>query len=215
MEMTIDIPVLIGLDGSYQAMRWPLDKDEFIIGRSPGCDLVIGDRQISRKHARLIRDLDGHVLEDMGSKNGTYLNGERINEPRRLQDGDEIQVALAVKMAYLESEATVQLSDPSGEGRLWMDLLGSRVFVQGTELTPPLSAAQYHLLELLYKNASRVVSREEVIAYVWEGTSAVGVSDQAIDALIRRLRDRLEEYDQEHVYIVTVRGRGWRLENAD
>ena len=215
MEMAVDIPVLIGLDGSYQAMRWPLDKGEFIIGRSPGCDLVVGDRQISRRHARLVRDQEGYLLEDLGSKNGTYLNGARIEEPERLQDGDEIQVALAVKMAFLESEATVQLSEPSVEGNLWMDLVGSRVFIRGKELEPPLSAAQYRLLELLYKNSSRVVSRDEMIAYVWEGTSAEGVSDQAIDALVRRLRDRLGEYDSEQTYIVTVRGRGWRLENVE
>ena len=215
MEMAVDIPVLIGLDGVYQATRWLLDADEFIIGRSPGCDLVVADRQISRKHARLVRGPEGYVLEDLGSKNGTYLNGTRIDEPQRLQDGDEIQVALAVKMAFLESEATVQLSEPIGEGRLWMDLLGSRVFVRGEELSPPLSAAQYRLLELLYKNSNRVVSREEMIAYVWEGTSAEGVSDQAIDALVRRLRDRLEEYDSDQSFIVTVRGRGWRIENVD
>jgi DNA-binding response OmpR family regulator len=210
-----DTPFLMGLDGSYQAKRWTLEKDEFVIGRSQGCDLIIGDRQVSRRHTRLKRDNQGHIVEDLGSKNGTFLNGIRIHEPKHLEDGDEIQIALAVKLAYLGSEATVQLSMPSEEGRLWMDMMGSRVFIHEKELNPPLSAAQYRLLELLYKNAGRVVSRDEIIAYVWEGTSAEGVSEQAIDALVRRLRDRLAEVDDDHVYVVTVRGRGLRLENQE
>jgi hypothetical protein len=209
-----DVAVLIGLDGRYEGRRWILGDDDFVIGRSPDCHLVVADRQVSRKHARLKKHPQGYLLEDLGSKNGTHLNGTRITETMTLRDGDEIQVALAVKLAYLGSEATVQLGHPSGEGRLWMDLLRHRVTLLGKELDPPLSAAQYRLLELLYRNASRVVSREEIIDSVWVDTEAEGVSEQAIDALIRRLRDRLAEVDPEHVYVVTLRGHGFRLDNA-
>ena len=153
-------------------------------------------------------------MEDFGCKNGTHLNGVLIAKPVTLNDGDEIQVALAVKLAYLGSEATVQLGQPSGEGRLWMDLLSHRVFVLGKELDPPLSAAQYKLLELLYRNANRVVSREEVISNVWLDIEPEGVSEQSIDALVRRLRDRLAEADGDHTYVVTIRGHGFRMENT-
>ena len=208
-----DTAVLMGLDGNYEGRRWSLSEAEFVIGRSSECQLVVADRQVSRRHARLRKGELGHLLEDLGSKNGTHLNGILIDEPKMLKDGDEIQVALAVKLAYLGSDATVQLGQPSGEGRLWMDLLSHRVFVLGEELDPPLSAAQYKLLELLYRNTNRVVSREEVIAKVWHDTEAEGVSEQAIDALVRRLRDRLKEADSDHRYVVTVRGHGFRIDN--
>jgi DNA-binding response OmpR family regulator len=52
-----------------------------------------------------------------------------------------------------------------------------------------------------------------LIQAVWGEEDAVGVSEQALDALIRRLRDRLAAFDSEHNYIITVRGHGLRLEN--
>jgi DNA-binding response OmpR family regulator len=85
--------------------------------------------------------------------------------------------------------------------------------VRGQELTPPLSLAQYRVLELLYDGQGRVCSREEIVEAVWSEEEAAGVTEQAIDALIRRLRDRLIELDPKHQYVVTVRGHGFRLEN--
>ena len=52
-----------------------------------------------------------------------------------------------------------------------------------------------------------------VISAVWPEASSEGVSEQAIDALVRRLRERIAETDEEFRYIVTVRGHGFRLEN--
>jgi DNA-binding response OmpR family regulator len=69
------------------------------------------------------------------------------------------------------------------------------------------------LLDLLYGNAGRVVSRTEVVERVWPESDESGVSEQAIDALVRRLRDRLAEVDPDHDYVLTVRGHGFRLEN--
>jgi len=68
-------------------------------------------------------------------------------------------------------------------------------------------------LELLYVGNGAVSSREDIIEVVWPGTEGIGVSEQAIDALVRRLRDRLNEVD-DYNYIVTVRGHGFRLDNG-
>ena len=86
------------------------------------------------------------------------------------------------------------------------------MWVLEREIDPALSAAQFHLLELLYERQGKVVSRQELIEAVWEGDEAIGVSEQALDALVRRLRDRLAAFDPTHNYIVTVRGHGVRLE---
>jgi len=84
----------------------------------------------------------------------------------------------------------------------------------GREMDPPLSLAQYRLLELLHERRGRVVSREEVVSAVWAEDEAEGVSEQAIDALARRLRERIAEVDPDHQYVITVRGHGFRLEHA-
>lgn len=63
-----------------------------VIGRSPGADIVIGDDFVSGRHARVAPDGDGLVLEDLGSTNGTLLNGERVVRPQPLRPGDAVTV---------------------------------------------------------------------------------------------------------------------------
>jgi DNA-binding response OmpR family regulator len=89
-----------------------------------------------------------------------------------------------------------------------------RVWVAGQELDPPLSLAQYRLLALLYGEPGRVYSRDQVVEAVWPEDDREGISEQAIDALARRLRERLAEADPGTQFVVTVRGHGFRLENA-
>lgn len=55
-------------------------REEIVIGRGVECDVVIKDAKASRKHCRLVRKGDGFVLEDLGSKNGTFVNGKKIAE---------------------------------------------------------------------------------------------------------------------------------------
>jgi DNA-binding response OmpR family regulator len=99
-------------------------------------------------------------------------------------------------------------------GRLRLDREARRVFIEDKEIDPPLSLPQYRLLELLYINGGNVCTREMVIETVWPDVVGDGVSEQAIDALVRRLRDRLAEYDTEAQYIHTVRGHGFRFVNS-
>jgi DNA-binding response OmpR family regulator len=212
-----EVPLLLVPEGDLQGSRWPLDKDEFLIGRGEECDLTISDRQVSRHHARIRRTPSGYRIEDLGSKNGTHLNGALIEAPELLQDGDDIQIALALKLSFIGSESTLPLSleeaGSMGLGQLRMEIPAHRVWIRGIEIDPPLSPPQFRLLELLYINHNKVISRDSIAAFVWPGTEGIGVSDQAIDALVRRLRDRISEVDKKHDYVVTVRGHGFRLNN--
>jgi len=87
------------------------------------------------------------------------------------------------------------------------------VWVRQQQLVPPLSAQQFKLLWLLYESQGQVVSRPDLVAAVWGDEQSMGVSDQALDALIRRLRDRIASLDPTHQYIDTVRGHGIKLNN--
>ena len=215
--------VLIAINGPLKARRWTVDRP-LLIGRDPErCDVVIPERQVSRCHARLTPHPQGVLLEDLGSKNGTFVNGEAV-EQHWLQDGDIISIALAQRLAFWRSEATLTL--PLDEGlaaadgpiaaglRLTLDPATRRVWVRGRELTPPLSASQFRLLETLYRRPGEVVPRAALIAAVWGPQASPAVSNQALDALIHRLRERLAEADPDFQYLHTVRGQGLRLENA-
>jgi hypothetical protein len=216
-----DSPMLIIENGQLAGQRWLVDSDVVIIGREMGlADLLLPERQVSRRHAKIERTPEGFMLSDLDSKNGTFLNGREVKDPQRLQDGDEIQIALCVKIAFVGSDATAPLSArpisralrPVVRG-IRLDKESRRVYLAEQELDPPLSVQQYRLLELLIDAKSALVSRHDIVEKVWEGENAFGVSEQAIDALVRRLRDRLAERDPDHEYIVTVRGHGLRFDN--
>ena len=99
-ERLAETPVLIGQGtGPLQGGRWPLSGDRLLIGRGAECDIVVADRQVSRHHARVRRLAEGeYEIEDLGSKNGTHLNGIALQPPRRLVDGDGIQMARAANL---------------------------------------------------------------------------------------------------------------------
>ena len=188
---------------------WPLDADETTIGRWPDNAIIIADRWVSRHHARIVRRGLRYLLEDLGSKNGTFVNGQRLAAPHELEDGDCIQVAPKYKLTFVDAEATAPVQ-PAGP-RLRLDAAQRRVWVAGQEILPPPSPAQFAFLELLSHDPDRVFNRDEVIAAVWPESDAAGVSDEAVDSLVRRLRKRLAEADPAHDYILAVRGHGFRL----
>jgi hypothetical protein len=206
--------MLLVLEGPGAGQRIVIEQQPLIIGREETCDVVIPDRQVSRQHARIRLEADQYVLEDLGSKNGTFVNGQELPGPYPLQDGDEIQIALCCRLVYVDAEATVPLILERRPQGLRLDLESKRVWVGGQELDPPLSLAQYRLLELLHQEPDRVYSRDEIVAAVWPEDEREGISEQAIDALARRLRERLAELDPDAQYIITVRGHGFRL-NAE
>jgi DNA-binding winged helix-turn-helix (wHTH) protein len=208
-----DAPILVAINGPLKGERWPLDRP-LVMGREAGCDVVIPDRQVSRYHARLTPGSNGVVLEDLGSKNGTHYNGNLLSGQVVLQDGDTVQIAVAQEFQFLSSDATMPLDpEPVRGSRLMLDLRARQVWVNQKQMNPPLSVQQFQLMWVLYQNAGNVVTRQELVSAVWGDEQSAGVTDQALDALIRRLRDRLSAMDPDHNYIVTVRGHGMLLEN--
>ncbi len=209
-----EMPMLIIYDGELEGQRWIIDRDRMIIGRGLSCDVTLPERQVSRQHAQIERDGAGYWLRDLQSKNRTYVNGQEVSDKLYLlQDGDEIQIALCVKMGFVGADATVPLALDGPNRGLRIDRAARKVFIGGHELTPPLSLAQYRLLTLLLDQEGQVVSRDAIVMAVWTEEESMGVSEQAIDALVRRLRDRIAAADPDHAYVVTVRGHGFRLEN--
>ncbi|GAB1472173.1 hypothetical protein MASR2M66_30510 [Chloroflexota bacterium] len=213
MDREEEYPILVAQDGPLKGERWTLSRT-LMMGRDPSCEIQVQDRQVSRFHARITPTPEGVTLEDLGSKNGTNHNGTELAGPILLQDGDMFGIALAQQFTYLTSDATMPLAE-SGlrSGRLVMEQKSRQVWVNQQQLIPPLSAQQFKLLWILYENQSRVIERAQLVAEVWGEDQTAGVSDQALDALIRRLRDRLAVLDPSHQYISTIRGHGLRMDN--
>ena len=91
---------------------------EFIIGRAPDCQMVIPSAAVSRRHARVRRREREVMIEDLGSSNGTFVNGEKISAAKALKDGDRISFG-TVELIFVapqpppETDATMALSPGS------------------------------------------------------------------------------------------------------
>lgn len=212
-------PVLVGQTGPLNGEQWVINKT-LTIGRDPTNDIVITDRQISRQHARVTIDPLGFLIEDLDSKNGTYVNDLKLEAPKYIQDGDVITIALVQHFVFLGSDTTMPMSNEPLPGRrlragLEVDTKARNVIIDGNELSPALSVQQFNLVQALSERPGEVISREQLIERIWGVDEMQGVSEQALDALIRRLRDRIAQIDPTHDYIVTVRGYGLRLDNKE
>lgn len=76
----------------YRGTRFPLRRGETVIGRSPYCSIVLSNTRASRQHCAITWDETGLTLSDLGSSNGTYLNGARLQKNVQLHPGDVLNV---------------------------------------------------------------------------------------------------------------------------
>ncbi len=80
------------LAGAKSGAEIPLKKDEFVIGRAADCTLRAGSDAISRRHCAIIVERTRILVRDLGSRNGTFVNDQRIEEDAELKSGDEVRV---------------------------------------------------------------------------------------------------------------------------
>ncbi len=113
-----------------------IDGDVLFIGRSTRCDITIADRFLSRRHARVFDSGAGWQIEDLGSRNGTFINGRQIERPTSIQAGDVITLSASTikvqQRAALNTRSDVITDVPSTDR-----LLRSAVDVLRRSGTPP------------------------------------------------------------------------------
>lgn len=83
---------LVVLAGAKEGLEIPLKKEKFLIGRAKECALRAGSEAISRQHCAITRHADHYTVKDLGSRNGTYVNDERIAAEVPLAAGNELRV---------------------------------------------------------------------------------------------------------------------------
>ena len=95
-----DRACLIVIRGLNVGEMYKLGKAEMVLGRGQNADVEILDDGISRRHARVRFVEDKVLLEDLGSRNGTFVNGQRLESPAELRDGDKIQLSSSTILKF-------------------------------------------------------------------------------------------------------------------
>ncbi len=108
--------VLLVQGGATEGESIPLSGGMTMFGRAPLNDIVVDEPGVSRQHSGIRGDEEGFTIADLGSRNGTFVNGERVGgEPRRLKNWDRITlggVTSNIHWVFMESEATVVMPGP-------------------------------------------------------------------------------------------------------
>lgn len=201
-------------DANPTQIEW--SRSVITIGRDSANDIIIDHPLASRRHARLEHDENGYLVRDLESTNGTYVNGDRVEGARSLHNQDRIWVA-DTEIVFNDPEATQKGPLPlevlkrvraAVEEPLRIDSRAKEVYIGGQRLEPPLTVKEFQLLELLYTHRGQVISKDEIAKSVWD----YEVYDyNAIDALVYRLRQRVETDPGNPRFLVTVRGFGYKL----
>lgn len=184
--------------------RLPLDKEVVVLGRAADCDLIVAEPCVSRHHAELRRTGDSVLLTDLGSTNGTRLNGQILSQSLPLRDGDVIEVGSA-RFVYHDPDATL---DTARFPHLVLDEASGQVWLDRRPVA--LSPRQYRLLHLLWSRRGRPCSHDEIARAVWP-ECAEHIYDYQIESLVKRLRHKLEPDPGQPSLLLTVRGWGYQL----
>jgi len=165
------------------AQKFLLDRPITTIGRSSMNDLPIADKMLSRQHARILRDGNGGLMiEDLGSRNGTFVNGERLVNTRPLKSGDRITVGAVTLKVESESTTRVRIDELAGDDHALDNTIlkaSAELLRQPTETDPRLPAEQLSkLIESL-----RVVNELTIEL----------LRDVSVDELLKFLMDKVFE----------------------
>ena len=200
MATSNSVPVLTDPTGREH----PLGGEITTIGRAVENDIVITSKRVSREHAQVQRQGRHMVLADLGSTNGTFLNGERLMAPVELRDGDSVSIGNVI-LVFHDPESTY-LETPFPE--LMVDTVAGIVRLDRQAVA--LSPKEFALLAYLYERRGQVCSKDEIGSAVWPEYRD-GVYDYQIENLVRRLRSRIEPDPANPQLLLTERGRGYKL----
>lgn len=138
--------MLTMIEGSQRGEQWELRRAETVIGRQQGCDILLDNGAVSRNHARILENHGTYYIEDMRSRNSTYLNEQKLERKTQLQDNDRIGICDVVFLFQTagssSSTSTHEKTDPGvfqaglqvDEGELRMPEIISVPAQKGTQI---------------------------------------------------------------------------------
>lgn len=180
--------VLRVIQGSNQGKFYSLERDSMTLGRHPNCDIVLEVQAVSREHARVIKFDDNFFLEDLKSRNGTFLNGEQLEGRRKLNERDQIRICDQVFIFnHGTPEVTIENADHfdgKAAGLAAMMVDDEEVFSSRSTITSKIDFSSGRTGLQLTVNA------ETKLKAILDILQAIGASVE-IDEVLRKILDGL------------------------
>lgn len=149
--LKFDQPCLVVVSGFDLGRRYPIDQVETIIGRQIGADIYLKENNVSRNHTRLIKENHSFTIEDLGSKNGTFINGIKVTNRQVLRNGDLIIVGRVILKFSIQSTVDKAFYDEiySSKYDELTGLVGRKFFQKHLKLEFARARRYDHSLSLL------------------------------------------------------------------
>jgi len=186
------MPSLVFLAGPIAGRRYKLADGEYVIGRRSDCQIFVPDMRVSRQHARLWQDGDTWQIEDLGSNNGTFVNGNKVQSATPVRHDDEILIANN-RIRVEARDTTPEPQIPAGGNAVTIvDVSGASSLIRsredsGSGRIPIVSSG---MLTIADQRAIRLLERKlDALTQILHATAA---SDTA-EALIQKLVEALLE----------------------
>jgi phosphoserine phosphatase RsbU/P len=204
---------LVFLAGPIAGRRYKLGDGEYVIGRRSDCQVFVPDMRVSRQHARLWRDTDGWTLEDLGSNNGTYVNGVRLQGTTQLRHDDEIMIA--------NNKIRVEAQDYPSEQRPFephvvtiVDVSGQAVIKSREDSAASrLQKVSSGLLSLGDQKAVRLIERKlEALTQILRATAASDTEEALLDKISEALLELFPQAEDVGVLVEDEKTNELRIE---
>lgn len=209
------LSVLIVEQGIPDLRVIPLDRRICLLGAFTSADVFIDNSYVSRIHAQITEEVDGYMIRDLDSRNGTFVNGTRLQgEGHILEGGGRAELADGQVVLRYQVRG-VTLSQPSApaidDSGLFVDPRSREVWLQGELLVPPLSRKEFDVVNVLYQSRGEACCKDDIALGGWSERAGGDVGDQEIEQTVRRIRLRVEPTSSDPRYVITVRGFGYKL----
>lgn len=175
------------------------DQDEVIIGRSSRAHLLLADRALSREHARLFRRDRAWFVEDLGSRNGTTWNGQRIDGARRLATGDHLGLGASTVTVLEIGESAMALAPEDA------DLGQHTVFLSAAEMLRDTNLGAGPRDEADAATLRRHVERLNLLNEVQQALSRSIARDELLELILDRAFSHLKP-EQAAIFLKEARG---------
>jgi FHA domain-containing protein/uncharacterized protein DUF4388 len=154
------------ISGKYQGGEFPMvPNKEIVVGRSSDLDMVLVEEMVSRKHARIAYENDAVVIEDLGSTNGTFVNGEKIKRAQ-LKEGDRVLIGTSILKVIVMDNSSHEQGRPNLEVVAAQRRTSSPRTMSGSIDEVPLPDL-LQLFSTSKKNGALVIRTEEDIGRIF------------------------------------------------